>query len=139
VPAADHGDADGLALEIGNLLDRGIVHHSPIDREAAGLLEDVLRHDVGLEVSTDHAIRQRQRRLRGAVERARRQRLRHRRGALELRPFDIVGLAEIGKFSRSAHHPVFRFLGRYGPADPDRLLRVRRTHAGKNGGNSSGR
>ena len=129
--AADHGNADGLALEIGDRLDRRIVLHRPIDRETAGLFEDVLRHDVGLQIAADHAVRQRQRRLRRAIERAGGQRLRHRRGALELGPFDIVGLAEIGKFRRPAHHPVFRFLGRNGPADADRLLRMRNRSHGK--------
>ena len=66
-----------------------------------------------------HPLRDRQHALRRAVERARDQRLRHRRGALELRPFDLVGLAEVREFVRPAHHPVFRFLGRNGPADAD--------------------
>src|SRR5947199_162505 len=42
--AADDRDADGLALEVLDLLDRGVVLHGPIDREAAGLFADVLRH-----------------------------------------------------------------------------------------------
>ena len=100
----------GLALEVGDLLDRRILHHGPIDREPAGLFVDVLRHDVGLQIAADHAVRQRQRRLRRAIQRARRQRLRHRRRALELGPFDIVGLAEIGEFRRPLHHPVFSTL-----------------------------
>ncbi len=55
----DHRNADGLVLEIGNGLDRRIVLNRPIDREAAGLFEDVLCHDVGLQISADHAVRQR--------------------------------------------------------------------------------
>ncbi|MEY9580073.1 hypothetical protein ABIE88_007649 [Bradyrhizobium diazoefficiens] len=121
--AADHGNADGLALEIGNGLDWRVIHDSPVDREAAGLLKDVLSHDIGLEIAADHTVGERQRRLRRAIQCACRQCLRHRRGALKLGPFNVVGLADIRKFSRPAHHPVFGFLGRDGPANADRLLR----------------
>ena len=65
--------------------------------------------------------------------------LKARRGTLELRPFDLVGLTEIGKFRGPAHHPVFRFLGRNGPADPDRLLRLRWSDACQDRGQSPGR
>ena len=123
MPRAEHVDADALALHVGDGLDRRVVLHGPIDREAARLLAHMLGDDVGLEIGLDRALRHRQHALGRAIERARRHRLHHRRGALELHPFDLVALAEIGELLRTAHHPVFRFLGRDGPADADGLLR----------------
>ena len=120
---AEHVDADALALHVGDGLDRRVLLHGPIDREAARLLAHMLGDDVSLEIGLDRALRHRQHALGRAIERARRHRLHHRRGALELHPFDLVALAEIGELLRTAHHPVFRFLGRNGPADADGLLR----------------
>ena len=120
---AEYVDADALALHVGDGLDRGVVLYRPVDREAARLLAHVLRNDVSLEIGLDRALRHRQHALGRAIERACRHRLHHRRGALELHPFDLVALAEIGKLIRTAHHPVFRFLGRDGPAHADGLLR----------------
>ena len=76
------------------------VLHRPVDREAAGPLAHVLGDDVGLQVGLRDALRQREHALRRAVERAGHHRLHHRRGALELRPFDLVALAEIGELLR---------------------------------------
>ena len=95
--AADDRDADGLALQVLDLLDRRVVLHGPVKMEAVLVLADVLRDDVERQRIRPHAsrLRDRQHALRRAIERARGQRLRHRRGALELRPLDLVGLAEV--------------------------------------------
>src|SRR6516164_3148087 len=137
--AADYGDADGLAFEIGDGLDGRFIHHRPVDREAAGFLEHVLCHDVRLQISADNAVGERQRRLGRTIQRAGGECLRHRRGALELRPLDIVSLAEVRKFLRPAHHPIFRLLGRNGPADANRPLRLRGTGSHAKGSRNAGR
>src|SRR5260221_13973888 len=57
-----------LPLRSANSFDWRILFHCPVDRKTARLFEHVLRHDVGLQIAADHAIRQRQRRLGCAIE-----------------------------------------------------------------------
>ena len=106
------------------VFDRRVIHNSPIDREATGLLEHVLRDNVGLQVPTDDAVGERQRSLGCAIKCTSCKRLRHWRRTLELRPLDIIGFAYIRKLLRPAHHPIFELFSRNGPANADRLLRL---------------